>query len=206
MALFAFQLRIRELYKRFVKTWICFDLICQFSKDLIRVFILSYGAQKIHFVDLFCPTVLKRFVSWICFVTQFSKDSTNPTNPHKSLVLSARWIRPNPLDLDSQNIWFSKDLIRRFVLSYCVQKICFVDLFCPKVLKRFVLWICFVGPKISKYSICFILEGFVYDSRILSFNLISFLWKPVDQIFKNIIMQRIKHHITPRASKNCNQW
>ncbi len=118
MALFAFQLRMRESYKRFVKMWIRFanpwihfDLICQFSKDSICGFILSYGAQKICFVDSFHPTVLKRFVSWIHFVIQFSKDLTNPTNPHKSLVLWARRISLNPLDLDSRILWFSKDSI-----------------------------------------------------------------------------------------------
>jgi hypothetical protein len=66
--------------------WICFDLICQFSKDLICRFDSPYAVQKIHFVDLFCPTVLKRFVLWIGFVTRFSKYSTNLTNPHESLL------------------------------------------------------------------------------------------------------------------------
>ena len=78
---------MRESYKRFVKTWICFDWICQFSKDLIRRFVLYYGVQKICFLDSFCEAIFKRFVLRICFVTQFSKDSMNPTNPHKSLVL-----------------------------------------------------------------------------------------------------------------------
>ena len=35
----------------------------------------------------------------------------------------------------------------------------------------------------------------------LYFNLIYFLWKPVDLIFKNITVQRIKYHVTPRVSK-----
>jgi hypothetical protein len=34
-----------------------------------------YGVQKIRFVDSFCPTVFKRFVSWIRFVLRCSKDS-----------------------------------------------------------------------------------------------------------------------------------
>jgi hypothetical protein len=33
-----------------------------------------YGVQKICFVDSFCLTVFKRFVSWIRFVGLFSKD------------------------------------------------------------------------------------------------------------------------------------
>jgi hypothetical protein len=78
----------------------------------------------IRFVDWFRLTVLKRFVLWIRFVTQFSKDLTNPMNPHKSLVLWARQIRLNPLD--SGILWFSKDSILGLVSSYSVQKICFV--------------------------------------------------------------------------------
>ena len=58
---------MRELYKRFVKTWICFTnpWICFVSWN-----------------------VFKRFVSWIRFVDLFSKDSPismNPTNPYESL-------------------------------------------------------------------------------------------------------------------------
>jgi hypothetical protein len=88
---------MRELYKRFVKTWIrfanpwiCFVLIFQFSKDLFHGFVLYYGVQKVRFVDLFRDAIFKRFVLRIRLVTQFSKDSmnpTNPTNPHESLVL-----------------------------------------------------------------------------------------------------------------------
>jgi hypothetical protein len=55
---------------------------------------------------------------------QFSKDSTNltnPTNSHKSLVL-----------------WDS------------FQKICFVDSFRDTIFKRFVLWIRFVRKKVKK--------------------------------------------------------
>jgi hypothetical protein len=67
----------------------------------------------------------------------------------------------------------------RFVNPYPVQKICLVDLFCPTmfyhfmdlihryVFKRFVSWIQFVMPKISKYSILIDSEGFVYKSRQL---------------------------------------
>ncbi len=112
---------MRESYKRFVKTWIrfanpwiCFNLICQFSKDSFHGFVSLCNFQKIRFVDSFCvaifkrfdksykssrilgtigqtnpsessgfqkicfvdsfrPTAFKRFVSWIRFVTQFSK-------------------------------------------------------------------------------------------------------------------------------------
>jgi hypothetical protein len=59
---------MRESYKRFVNPWIHFILICQFSKDSIRGFVLYYGVQKICCVDSFRPTVFKRFVLWIYFV------------------------------------------------------------------------------------------------------------------------------------------
>ncbi len=161
MALFAFQLRMRESYRRVVKMWIRFanpwihfDLICQFSEDSICRFILSYGAQKIHFLDSFRDTIFKRF---------------NESN-ESSQILSTM----GQTNLSESSV-FSKDSICGFVSSYGVQKICFVDSFCPKVLKRFVSWIRFVRPKISKNSICFVSDGFLYDSRILNFNLISFL-------------------------------
>jgi hypothetical protein len=132
--------------------------------------------QEVHKnVELFCPTVFKRFVLWIRFVTQFSKDSTNPTNPknpHKSLLLYTSWIRLNLLDSNSRILWCSKDSFRGFVLSYSVQKIRFVDSFCPTVLKRFISWICFGETRIPNYLICLILEGFVFDSCILNFVLI----------------------------------
>ncbi len=73
------------VFKRFV-SWIRFVLRC--SKDSFRGLVssygiqkirfvdsLRYGVQKIRFVDSFRPTAFKRFISWIRFVTQFSKDS-----------------------------------------------------------------------------------------------------------------------------------
>ncbi len=48
-------------------------------------------------------------------------------------------------------------------------RICIADLFCRPVFERFVSWIRFVRPNISKDSIHFISEGFVYESRILKF-------------------------------------
>ncbi len=74
------------MWIRFANPWIHFDLICQFSKDPICGFVSFGSVQKIRFMDSFHPRVLKRFVSWICFMTQFSKDLMNPTNPHQSLV------------------------------------------------------------------------------------------------------------------------
>ncbi len=45
-----------------------------------------------------------------------------------------------------------------------------MDSFRRPVFQRFVSWICFVRPKISKDSIRFVSEGFVYESRILNNN------------------------------------
>ena len=67
--------------------------------------------------------------------------------------------------------------------TYGVQKICFVDSFCTTVFKRFVSWIRFVRPKISKDSIHFVLEGFVYESRILKIYHFSNLFKIKSSLF-----------------------
>ena len=59
---------MRELYKRFVKTWIHFAnpwirfvSIRQFSKDLIRGFVSLHNFQKIRFVDSFRDAIFQRF-------------------------------------------------------------------------------------------------------------------------------------------------
>jgi hypothetical protein len=96
---------MRESYKRFVKTWI-----------------------------RFVSSVFKRFDSWICFVTQFSKDSfcgfvswhNFPKIRRIQRILSTIG-QTNP---DSRILWFSKDSFRGFVLSYGVQTFRFVDSFC----------------------------------------------------------------------------
>jgi hypothetical protein len=45
-----------------------------------------------------------------------------------------------------------------------------VDLIGRPVFKRFVSWISFERSKIPNYSICFVVEGFIYNSRILYQN------------------------------------
>ena len=101
-----------------------------------------YWFQKIRFVDSFCRPFVKDsffgFVSWICFVELFLKD-----------------------------------LFCGFVLWICFWKIRFVDLFLKDsfrgfIFERFVSWIRFVKAKIPNYSIRFVSEGFVYESRILT--------------------------------------
>jgi len=108
------------------------------------------------------------FVDLICDLN--SKDPTMVIimNPNESLVQRRTLNKPESIP------------ILGFGLAnpYGVQKICFVDWFCPTVFKRFVLWIQFVGlfskdwflfirSKIPNYSICSVSEGFVYDSCIL---------------------------------------
>jgi hypothetical protein len=114
----------------------------------------------------------------------------------------------------SKSIWI---LGFGFANPNSFQKIRFVDLFCPTVFNRFVLWIrfvdsfcrpvlerfaswicfvasfrgfvlliCFVKTKIPNYVIHFVLEGFVYNSRILTYNSfnqyiitpLSLVWPP----------------------------
>jgi hypothetical protein len=49
-----------------------------------------------------------------------------------------------------------------FANPYGILKFHRVDLICRPVFKRFVSWIQFVTPKISKYLICIDWAGFVY--------------------------------------------
>ncbi len=110
-----------------------------------------------------------------------------PTNPDESWRILANLYYINVLWMevkDSRILLFfkrfvswirfvlrcSKDSFRGFVSSYGVQKIRFVDSFCDTIFVRFVSWIRFVRPKISKDSIRFVLEGFVYESRILKID------------------------------------
>jgi hypothetical protein len=77
---FGLQLRMRESYKRFIKTWISIDSKVT-NPDLKRFD--SYRRSQIQI-----SKGLYRIVDHKS--SQFSKGSTNPTNPtnlHKSLVL-----------------------------------------------------------------------------------------------------------------------
>ena len=106
-----------------------FDLrirfMTQFSKDLFLRFVLWRNFQKICFVDSFCDTIFKRF-----------EESNESSQILSTIDLR---IRTNPLDSDSQILWFSKDSFRGFVSWRNFQKIRFVDLFRKKKKsKRFV--------------------------------------------------------------------
>jgi hypothetical protein len=108
-------------------------------------------------VDSFCRQFLTRF-------SLFSRIQRILTNLYYIDVLQ---IHTNPGVRIREYLQCSKDSFCGFVSYYGVQKICFVDSFRTTVFKRFVSWIRFVRPKISKDSICFVSEGFVYESRIL---------------------------------------
>ncbi len=130
-----------NVVKRF-DWWICFVLWC--SKYLFHGFVLSYCAQIIQFLDLFCDAIFKTFdesikSSWIL-------STINKQNPSKSFAFGFT----NP------------QVFKRFVLWICyilrVIKIQFADLFCPTVFKRFVSWIYFI-LLCSKDLVC----GFVSE-------------------------------------------
>ncbi len=90
---------MRESYKRFVKTWIRFANpwihFVSWSRILTpKRFVLFHDHKSwIRIVSWITnPAIFKRFILRIRFVTQFSKDSTNP---HESLVL---WHETNPYE------------------------------------------------------------------------------------------------------------
>jgi hypothetical protein len=122
MKINGFLVRMRESYKRFVKTWIR------------------------------SQSVWVRFVEFFDKIRPFFTNPTNPTNPHESLLHRRTTNPYKSWDPDSQIptvfkrfvSWIrfvlrcSKDSFRGFVLCYGVQKICFVDSFRKtKNLKRF---------------------------------------------------------------------
>jgi hypothetical protein len=137
--------RMRELYKRFVKTWIRFVsysqiLLHRFANPDLRVRFL-----KIRIVDS-CDLNFQRFDLFSRIQRILSTIAQN-----KSLRIQAgRFANPD--------------------LRIRTLKICIADLIRRAFFKRFVSWIRFVRSKIPNYSIRFVLEGFVYESRILSYD------------------------------------
>jgi hypothetical protein len=75
----------------------------------LSVFNLSYGVQKICFVDSICPTVLKRFVWWICFGTFFSK-----------LLDLFRFGRIHVPVLQPYFIFFEPDMLAKLKAIFCL--------------------------------------------------------------------------------------
>ncbi len=157
---------MRESYKRFVKTWIRSQSVWVHfvrNPDSYRhesgfVSRIHLWCSKIRFVDSFRRHFLTRF-------GLFSRIQRILTNLYYIDVLR---IHTNPGIRIPEYLRCSKDSFCGFVLYYGVQKIRFVDSFRATVFKRFVSWIRFVRPKISKDLIRFVLEGFVYESHILT--------------------------------------
>ncbi len=174
---------MRELYKRFVKTWIRFVnpwihfvnpriWFVSWSQILTPKRFISFRdwriqlhrfanndsqvqSLKIQFVDSICRLIFKRF-------NLFSGIQWILTNHDESLVHRRTLNKPKSMQI----------LGFRFANPYCFQKICFMDSFCPTVFKRFVLWIWFVDLFL-KDLFC----GFV-------------LWKQKSQITRFILFQK----------------
>ena len=126
-----------------------FKIVCFVPYETNPGFVSYRGSQILTLKDLF------RIVSHES--SQFSK-----IRP----FLRIQRILTNPLYYRFTNPYESLGF--GFANLYGVQKIRFVDSFRTTVFKRFVSWIRFVRPKISKDSIRFVSEGFVYESRILN--------------------------------------
>jgi hypothetical protein len=144
--LHVWQLRMRESYKRFVKTWIRFAnpwirfvsfLRC--SKDSFRGFVLDTCFQKVRFVDSFCSTVFKGID--LFFRIQQILPKWNKSLLHKGTL---------------KDLWCSKDSFLGFVSS--------------TVFKRFVSWIHF-GHLFSNYPFCGFVSG---KKKPKSFNSFRF--------------------------------
>ncbi len=175
---------MRESYKRFVKTWIRFAnpwirFVLQ-SRILTPKRFVSGSTKRILHEDSFCFDSLPKFSNTRIvdlfrrqFLTRFGLFSRIQRIQQIQQILTNLYyidvlrIHTNPGVRIREYLRCSKDSFCGFVSSYGVQKIRFVDSFRTTVFKRFVSWIRFVRPKISKDSIRFVLEGFVYKSRIL---------------------------------------
>jgi hypothetical protein len=118
--------------------------------------------------------------------------------------------------------WLQKDSFR-FVIDESdfidsrVQslKIRFVDSICRPVFKRFFLWIRFVRSKIPNYSIRFVSEGFLYDSRILTifectcwwFDSTFFINLDLDDYSEQILIEKlIRNSSAIHSHKNVTTW
>ncbi len=155
----------------FANPWICINSLSwiltpkRFDSCLtiqIRIGFVScitnpYCFQKIRFVDSICTLIFKRFnlFSWIQQILMNPDESWRILSTiawNKSVRIQAGGLMNPDLRIRTLKIRIA-DLIRRTFL------------------KRLVSWIRFVIPKFPNNSICFDLEGFVYDSRILTYYL-----------------------------------
>ncbi len=154
---------------------------------LLKVWFVPYkmNPDLVCIVDHKSLMFLKDFICGLKSETDFEEIQPifiNPRNPHHSpQIFSTKmyyeqiWIHTNPVFQIPQSVSCSKDLFCGFVLSYCVQKICFVDLFCLTMFKRFISWI-FLGTKnFPNYSIHIHSKGFVYEFCNLTYKTNLFL-------------------------------
>ncbi len=167
--------RMRELYKIFVKTWIRFVSWSRILTPKRFDCALRNESGFISYRGSRILNVFKRF-------NLFSRIQRILTSPDESLVHRRTLNKPESIRI----------LGFRFANPYWFQKICFADLFRRPVFERFVSWIRFVDlflkdsfcgfilwkQKISNFSIRFVLEGFVYESRILKIlsKIVPYYW------------------------------
>ena len=129
-------------------------------RDSYKRFVPYRGSWILTLKDLFCivshessqfsKNSFRGFVSWRIFKRFDESDESYESSQILSTI--DLWIHTNPVLPDSR----IQSIFKRFVSWRNFQ--------IP------VSWIRFVRPKISKDSICFISEGFVYESRILTVN------------------------------------
>ncbi len=175
---------MRESYKRFVKTWICFanPWICFVSWPRIltpKRFVLycdwriwlhrfeypdsQVRSLKIQIVDSISDLNFQRF-------DLFSRIQQILTNPDKFSTIAQN----KSLQIQAGRLANPDSRIQTL-------KVCFADSICRAFFKRFILWIWLVRPKISNYSICYQWSGFLnmylfvqifyLDSKSLTVNL-----------------------------------
>jgi hypothetical protein len=180
---------MRESYKRFVKTWIRFANPCIVVTNPTSQ-IRKSGFASPNLKDSNCG-----FVSWP-ELPKIQPVFTNPTNPHESwrILSTIAW----NISLQIQAGGFANPDSRIWTL-----KICIANLFCRPVFQRFVLWIRFVRSKIPNYSICFVAEGFVYESRILNYNICRRIRRIILINCTYFLWGNIRIWVLQKISSNC---
>ena len=131
------------------------------SMDLYRIVTTNPDFKKVRFVPYetnpgfvsYRGSGIRTWKDSFCIVhtnpANFQKIRpvfTNPTNPHESSQILVHRRTLNKYE-SIQILCFG------FANPHGIQKICIVDSFCRPGFIRFVSWIRFVRPKISKYSI-----------------------------------------------------
>jgi hypothetical protein len=143
-----------SVFKKFVSR---IRFVMPFSKDSFRGFVSWRHFQKIRFADSFCDAIFKIF------------DESYESNESSQILSTIGYTNPS----ESFGFRFANPLVFKRFVSW----IRFVLRRSKDSFRGFVSWcnfqkIHFVMPKISNYSIRFVSEGFVYESRILKLQLI----------------------------------